>query len=1031
MSRQCLTSADSAPWPPGENADDLFQYLNLSSFRGRTALRLALVASTSFVAACLANVGGAVAQTTCSTPAGNGGVVQNGPPACTVGDIAVGFGTAITATNSADVTANGSVLAQGFGTGIDASGSSVVIVNGPVTASGLGLGASSGARIEANGTVLSNDGGGGAIAMSANNATIIARGVTVNWPSGGGQSLVQALAGGLIQFTPGSSITNANGGIPSALLSDGAGSRIVADGLLITLGSAGGITGALAQNGGAISFSGTSGITFAGGGGSTGLAATGAGSSITAQGLSVTINNGNGNDVGAAASSGGQIQLGGGAVSITGSGGGERGFRSTDAGSLISATGTTVTVNGGGGSAGVHALNAGSIVTSGGFVSVVNGAGGFIESGGSVNMTGTNVTASANGGYGFQFGSGGPNLLRYGNGTIASSLASFSVQGGNGDILLNGATAVTNNDTLLETSGGSTIFIARGSTLRGVVTTPPGNTSSLVLSQSSVWTMTGSSTATNLGNASSQIVFTPPGGDATQLSAYKTLTLSNYIGRGGSIALNTYLGADASPSDRLVINGGRASGTSSLLISNTIGPGDLTQGNGILVVDATNGGTTNQGAFSLGRAVVAGPYEYALIRGSVDGSGPQNWYLRSDGAVPPDPVPPNPDPGPEPAPGPDPDPGPTPAPSPAPQPSPIPNYRREVSLYTALPSMALLYGRTIIDSLHERMGEQRPLEPPPVTEERYIWCNDPSVNFRCTTRVQLPPEAITSRSYASAGWARIIGSHGRRDNGAMGILKDGPSFDYDIFALQAGLDLYRGVNADGSRDHVGVYGVIGRVQGDVKHINGIKAGTNTIDGYTIGAYWTHFGASGWYLDGVIQGTWYDAEADSKRLISLKREAFGFAGSLEGGYPINLGNGWVIEPQAQLIYQAQLTGSGHDGAALVRFSDVESLAGRLGARLAKSWTLEDGTLQSRPRMMTAWLKASVWNEFLGSPKTSFSSATGFIPFRSDMGGAWAELKAGVGAAITRNTALFASAGYSVGFDGRSHAYDGRLGIKVSW
>jgi outer membrane autotransporter protein len=994
---------------------------------------MALAVSASITALGLPGAQTAWAQTSCTIPAGNGGVVQNGPPACTVGDIAVGFGTAITATNSADVTTNGSVLAQGFGTGIDASGNSLVSVNGFVTASGLGLSASSGARIEANGIVLSNDGGGGAIALSANNGTIIARGVSVNWPSGGGQSLVQALGGGLIQFTPGSSIINTNGGIPSALLGDGTGSRIVSDGLLISLGGAGGITGALAQNGGALSFTGNSRITFAGGGGSTGIAATGAGSAITAQDLSITINNGNGNDVGASAAAGGQIQLNGGAVTVTGTGGGERGLRSTDPGSLISATGTTISINGGGGSAGVNALNGAGIVTSGGSVSVVNGPGGLIESGGRVSMSGTGVTASGNGGFGFQFGNGGTNLLRYDNGTISASLASFSVQGATGDMILNGATAVTNNNTLLETNGGgTTLFVARGSTLRGMVTTPPGNTSSLVLSQSSLWTMTGSSTATNLANANSQIVFTPPTDDATQLASYKTLTVSNYIGRGGSLNLNTYLGADSSPSDRLVINGGRASGSSSLFISNTIGPGDLTQGSGILVVDATNGGTTNQGAFFLGRPVVAGPYEYALIRGSVDGSGPQNWYLRSDGAVPPDPfVPPGPDPGPEPSPGPDPDPGPPPAPSPVPPPSPTPNYRREVSLYTALPSMALIYGRTIIDSLHERVGERGSNEPPSVIEQRYIWCKDPSMNFRCTTKVQLPASAVTERSYASPGWARIIGSHGTRDNGVSGIFRDGPNFDYDIYALQAGLDIYRGMNADGSRDHVGIYGVIGRLQGDVKHFTGIKAGTNTIDGYSLGAYWTHFGASGWYLDGVIQGTWYDVEADSKRLISLKREAFGIAASLEGGYPIHLGNGWLIEPQAQLIYQTQLNGSGHDGAALVRFSDVDSLAGRLGARLAKSWTLEEATPQSRPRMMIAWLKASLWNEFLGSPKTSFSSATGFIPFRSDLGGAWAEVKVGVDAAITRNTALYASAGYSVGFDGRSHAYDGRVGIKVTW
>ncbi|GAU82776.1 autotransporter protein [Bosea sp. BIWAKO-01] len=444
-------------------------------------------------------------------------------------------------------------------------------------------------------------------------------------------------------------------------------------------------------------------------------------------------------------------------------------------------------------------------------------------------------------------------------------------------------------------------------------------------------------------------------------------------------------------------------------MTNTTGPGALTTGNGILVVDAINGGTTVPGTFALGRPAVAGPYEYSLYRSSVDASGPENWYLRSELS----PVPPGP------------------GPTPSPPGTGIPDFRRETSLYAALPAMGLIYGRTLIDSLHERVGELAPLTLPPVSEERTIWCKNPEKNFRCTTTVQLPASATApGRSYASAGWARIIGQHGNQDGGPWGIYRNGPNYDYYIYAFQAGLDLYRSISADGSRDHAGLYAAIGRIQGDVTHFNGARAGTNTIDGYSLGAYWTHFGPSGWYLDGVLQGTWFDAEADSKRLIKLKRDGFGFAASLEGGYPLQLGNGFILEPQAQVIYQTLVNGSGGDGAALVRFSDVDSLAARVGARLARSWALEEDT-RARPRLLTAWLKASLWNEFLGNPKTEFSSATGLIPFRADLGASWAELRTGLDAQITRNTALYASAGYSIGLNGRSHAYDGRLGIKVSW
>src|SRR6476620_5176087 len=82
----------------------------------------------------------ASAQTTCTIAAPNNGVVQNGPPPCVVGDVTVGYGTAVTATNSADVTVNGAVTAHCYGTGVDANTNSRVIINNSVvrtTAVGL------------------------------------------------------------------------------------------------------------------------------------------------------------------------------------------------------------------------------------------------------------------------------------------------------------------------------------------------------------------------------------------------------------------------------------------------------------------------------------------------------------------------------------------------------------------------------------------------------------------------------------------------------------------------------------------------------------------------------------------------------------------------------------------------------------------------------------------------------------------------------------------------------------------------------
>ncbi len=451
-----------------------------------------------------------------------------------------------------------------------------------------------------------------------------------------------------------------------------------------------------------------------------------------------------------------------------------------------------------------------------------------------------------------------------------------------------------------------------------------------------------------------------------------TLTIaSNYVGQGGTVGLNTFLGGDGSPSDRLVIDGGTATGLSGLRITNVGGLGALTSGNGILLVDAVNGGTTNAGAFTLTGALVAGPYEYTLFRGGSDGASADDWFLRSHQVL-----------------------GPT-------GPLPAPNYRPEVSLYTALPSMALIYGGTLVDTLHERVGET----------EQLRGRTDPA-----------------SGSAVNGAWGRVIAQHGNVDGGPGGIYRDGPNFDYNLYAFQAGLDLFRKEHADGSRDHAGAYVAIGQVDGDVQHYNGLRAGSNTFDAQTLGAYWTHFGPSGWYVDGVVQGTWYASKANSGRVAELKTDGFGVAASLEGGYPIQLGNGFIIEPQAQLVYQSVSLDDASDTGGLVRFDDAQSLSARIGVRGARTWLLEAG---ATPRLLTAWLRANLRQEFLGDSKTGFSSPAGFVPFRSDIGGTIAELNGGGTAQLSRTAALFASAGYQVGIDGRTHTYDGKLGLRVNW
>ena len=324
--------------------------------------------------------------------------------------------------------------------------------------------------------------------------------------------------------------------------------------------------------------------------------------------------------------------------------------------------------------------------------------------------------------------------------------------------------------------------------------------------------------------------------------------------------------------------------------------------------------------------------------------------------------------------------------------------------------MALLYGRNLLDTLHERVGEE--------FDER---------GALAAAQGGYNKAAPLNPASQYLGWGRIIGMNGVQHGDSLGVLggSAGPHFDYRFLGLQAGMDFYRQDRPDGSRDHAGGYFAIGANRGQVAHFDG-REGNSDFAAYTLGGYWTHFGPTGWYTDAILQGTFYDINSTANRgLPTFKTQGQGFAASLETGYPFKFAGGWFIEPQAQLVFQNININDANDIAAQVRFADVSSLAGRIGARFGRTW-MDDSS-----RTITAWIRPNLWNEFQGNPTTLFSSATSFVPFHADLGGLWGEINAGISGQITSTTTLFANASYQSRFDGGGFAYTGKAGLRVNW
>ncbi|TIX21263.1 hypothetical protein, partial [Mesorhizobium sp.] len=353
-----------------------------------------------------------------------------------------------------------------------------------------------------------------------------------------------------------------------------------------------------------------------------------------------------------------------------------------DSGSIIS-IGTTINVTSGNGAAGVNAIFDGTVdmtdntitttgansfgvrVDSGqvtgldsGITTSGGGAALFFNFGpGSIDLTNTTVLAAGAGTSGLASLNGTPrsvNTVSLSGGSLVSEEQTAIIAQGPLDVTTNGTVVTGAGGFLLEAFNQSSFFpqqtavhlnASGGSVLTGDAFVDTASTADISLSTgsqwtgaafdvtnvtvdpTSTWTITDSSTVTENVSNVGLIEFAAPAGDPTQLASYKTLTTQNYVGQDGRLGLSTFLEEDSSPSNRLVIDSGTASGTSGIIVTNTTGAGALTTGDGILVVQGINGGATESGAFHLAGPAVAGPYEYTLHRGAAAGS-ENDWFLR-------------------------------------------------------------------------------------------------------------------------------------------------------------------------------------------------------------------------------------------------------------------------------------------------------------------------------------------------------------------------------------------------------------------
>ena len=139
-----------------------------------------------------------------------------------------------------------------------------------------------------------------------------------------------------------------------------------------------------------------------------------------------------------------------------------------------------------------------------------------------------------------------------------------------------------------------------------------------------------------------------------------------------------------------------------------------------------------------------------------------------------------------------------------------------------------------------------------------------------------------------------------------------------------------------------------------------------------------------------------------------------------------GPGFVLEPQAQIVWQRVSLDDANDGLGAVALGTTSGASGRIGLR--GKWTIVSDTGQ----VWQPYLRANLWRDW-GAQATTIFSGADLVPLleqatRLQLGG-------GLSVRMNANVSLYANADYQFAVGdtdgGRRDGIRGTLGVRYTW
>lgn len=327
-------------------------------------------------------------------------------------------------------------------------------------------------------------------------------------------------------------------------------------------------------------------------------------------------------------------------------------------------------------------------------------------------------------------------------------------------------------------------------------------------------------------------------------------------------------------------------------------------------------------------------------------------------------------------------------------------YTASVPAYTLIPNLNLEVGYETVGTLHQRRGENQALS----------WEKSQANN-------QI--------------WGRIIGKHIALDG------KKRLNLSANLAGFQFGHDFDISSSENGGKRLTGGY--VGYTHANSKFYDEYRAENGVVldDKYTgkaktenlhVGVTHTRYSEDGSYIDFVGQLSWMQNKYNSFD-SKAKNHGLGVALSGEVGRPFvlskektNNGDSWIIEPQAQLIYQYLGLNSFTDDMRSVHQDKQHNLRSRIGVRFAYN------NLTDHEKVRTLYFTTNVWHNF----RNTSASNIGEDNVTEKLAKTWGEVGLGAQFATSSNTHIYADARYEQSLSGTKHqGYKGSIGIKYSW